>query len=37
MDLVARLDNDPEAELAVVGDELRKIAGLRLVKLLEAA
>ncbi|WP_067601015.1 2-oxo-4-hydroxy-4-carboxy-5-ureidoimidazoline decarboxylase [Nocardiopsis listeri] len=36
-DLVARLDNDPESELAVVGDELRKIAGLRLVKLLEAA
>ncbi|MBR8742457.1 2-oxo-4-hydroxy-4-carboxy-5-ureidoimidazoline decarboxylase [Nocardiopsis sp. MG754419] len=35
-DLVARLDNDPETELAVVGDELRGIAGLRLVKLLEA-
>ncbi|SIO91106.1 2-oxo-4-hydroxy-4-carboxy-5-ureidoimidazoline decarboxylase [Nocardiopsis sp. JB363] len=37
MDLVTRLDNDPESELVVVGDELRKIAGLRLVKLLEAA
>ncbi|WP_017605128.1 2-oxo-4-hydroxy-4-carboxy-5-ureidoimidazoline decarboxylase [Nocardiopsis alkaliphila] len=35
-DLVARLDNDPATELGVVGDELRKIAGLRLVKLLEA-
>lgn len=36
-DLVARLDNDTETELSVVGEELRKIAGLRLVKLLEAA
>jgi 2-oxo-4-hydroxy-4-carboxy-5-ureidoimidazoline decarboxylase len=36
-DLVARLGNDRDTELAVVGDELRRIAGLRLVKLLEDA
>ncbi|GHC89345.1 OHCU decarboxylase [Nocardiopsis terrae] len=36
-DLVDRLDNDRETELSVVGEELRKISGLRLVKLLEAA
>ncbi|GAB3740594.1 2-oxo-4-hydroxy-4-carboxy-5-ureidoimidazoline decarboxylase [Nocardiopsis nanhaiensis] len=36
-DLVARLDNDRDTELSVVGEELRKISGLRLVKLLEAA
>src|SRR5699024_6508441 len=36
-DLVERLYNDRDTELAVVGDELRKIAGLRLVKLLESA
>lgn len=36
-DLVGRLDNDRDTELAVVGEELRKISGLRLVKLLEAA
>ncbi|WP_159939931.1 MULTISPECIES: 2-oxo-4-hydroxy-4-carboxy-5-ureidoimidazoline decarboxylase [unclassified Nocardiopsis] len=36
-DLVERLANDRATELAVVGDELRKIAGLRLVKLLEDA
>lgn len=36
-DLVARLDNDRDTELTVVGEELRKISGLRLVKLLEAA
>lgn len=36
-DLVGRLDNDPETELTVVGEELRRISGLRLVKLLEAA
>ncbi len=35
-DLVNRLDNDSDTELAVVGDELRKIAGLRLAKLLES-
>lgn len=35
-DLVERLYNDRDTELAVVGDELRKIAGLRLVKLLES-
>jgi 2-oxo-4-hydroxy-4-carboxy-5-ureidoimidazoline decarboxylase len=35
-DLVARLDNDRDTELVVVGEELRKISGLRLVKLLEA-
>ncbi|GHD14670.1 2-oxo-4-hydroxy-4-carboxy-5-ureidoimidazoline decarboxylase [Nocardiopsis kunsanensis] len=35
-DLVERLYNDRGTELAVVGDELRKIAGLRLVKLLES-
>ncbi|MDE3720090.1 2-oxo-4-hydroxy-4-carboxy-5-ureidoimidazoline decarboxylase [Nocardiopsis sp. N85] len=35
-DLVGRLDNDRDTELAVVGDELRGIAALRLVKLLEA-
>ncbi|MFE9242203.1 2-oxo-4-hydroxy-4-carboxy-5-ureidoimidazoline decarboxylase [Nocardiopsis sp. NPDC006938] len=35
--LVARLDNDPETELTVVGEELRQISGLRLLKLLEAA
>jgi 2-oxo-4-hydroxy-4-carboxy-5-ureidoimidazoline decarboxylase len=36
-DLVGRLDNDQETELSVVGNELRKIAGLRLEKLLDAA
>ncbi|WDZ92417.1 2-oxo-4-hydroxy-4-carboxy-5-ureidoimidazoline decarboxylase [Nocardiopsis sp. HUAS JQ3] len=36
-DLVARLSNDRGTELAVVGGELRRIAGLRLVKLLEDA
>ncbi|WP_150242046.1 2-oxo-4-hydroxy-4-carboxy-5-ureidoimidazoline decarboxylase [Nocardiopsis quinghaiensis] len=36
-DLVGRLSNDRDTELRVVGDELRKIAGLRLVKLLEDA
>jgi len=36
-DLVARLDNDAATELGVVADELRRIAGLRLAKLLEAA
>ncbi|MFD6950575.1 OHCU decarboxylase [Nocardiopsis sp. TSRI0078] len=36
-DLVDRLSNDRGTELRVVGDELRKIAGLRLVKLLEDA
>ncbi|MBQ1083030.1 MULTISPECIES: 2-oxo-4-hydroxy-4-carboxy-5-ureidoimidazoline decarboxylase [unclassified Nocardiopsis] len=36
-DLVGRLGNDPETELTVVGEELRRISGLRLVKLLEAA
>lgn len=35
-DLVERLYNERGTELAVVGDELRKIAGLRLVKLLES-
>lgn len=35
-DLVGRLANDRETELAVVGGELRGIAALRLVKLLEA-
>ncbi len=34
-DLVDRLFHDSDTELRVVGDELRKIAGLRLVKLLE--
>ncbi|WP_116244991.1 2-oxo-4-hydroxy-4-carboxy-5-ureidoimidazoline decarboxylase [Nocardiopsis sp. FIRDI 009] len=36
-DLVGRLDNDPPTELRVVAEELRKIAGLRLEKLLDAA
>ncbi|GAB3440981.1 2-oxo-4-hydroxy-4-carboxy-5-ureidoimidazoline decarboxylase [Streptomonospora sediminis] len=36
-DLVERLGNDPGTELSVVGGELRKIAGLRLAKLLETA
>ncbi|MEU0489518.1 2-oxo-4-hydroxy-4-carboxy-5-ureidoimidazoline decarboxylase [Nocardiopsis sp. NPDC006139] len=35
-DLVGRLGNDRDTELAVVGGELRRIAALRLVKLLEA-
>ncbi|MFV2194713.1 2-oxo-4-hydroxy-4-carboxy-5-ureidoimidazoline decarboxylase [Nocardiopsis sp. LOL_012] len=35
-DLVARLENDEDTELSVVGDELRKIAGLRVDKLLDA-
>ncbi|MFJ9552948.1 2-oxo-4-hydroxy-4-carboxy-5-ureidoimidazoline decarboxylase [Nocardiopsis sp. NPDC101807] len=34
-DLVDRLGNDTAAELRVVADELRRIAGLRLAKLLE--
>jgi len=34
-DLVTRLGNDTATELGVVADELRRIAGLRLAKLLE--
>ncbi|KEI45151.1 2-oxo-4-hydroxy-4-carboxy-5-ureidoimidazoline decarboxylase [Saccharopolyspora rectivirgula] len=33
--LHSRLDNDPETEMAVVADELRKIARLRLMKVVE--
>ncbi|MFE3457483.1 2-oxo-4-hydroxy-4-carboxy-5-ureidoimidazoline decarboxylase [Nocardiopsis aegyptia] len=36
-DLIGRLENDQDTELSVVGNELRKIAGLRLEKLLDAA
>ncbi|MCY9782739.1 2-oxo-4-hydroxy-4-carboxy-5-ureidoimidazoline decarboxylase [Nocardiopsis sp. EMB25] len=36
-DLVGRLDNDLPGELRVVAEELRKISGLRLEKLLDAA
>ncbi|MBB5154824.1 2-oxo-4-hydroxy-4-carboxy-5-ureidoimidazoline decarboxylase [Saccharopolyspora phatthalungensis] len=33
--LHSRLDNEPETELRIVADELRKIAGLRLAKVIE--
>ena len=33
--LHSRLDNDPETELRIVEDELRKIARLRLAKVIE--
>ncbi|MCI2419465.1 2-oxo-4-hydroxy-4-carboxy-5-ureidoimidazoline decarboxylase [Saccharopolyspora sp. K220] len=33
--LHSRLDNDPETELRIVADELRKIARLRLAKVIE--
>lgn len=33
--LRSRLDNDPESELRIVADELRKIAQLRLAKVIE--
>ena len=33
--LRSRLDNDPETELGIVADELRKIARLRLAKVIE--
>lgn len=36
-DLVTRLSNDTTTELGVVADELRRIAGLRLVELLDDA